>query len=55
MSCARVSLFTNVTRDPAEMVTVRGDTPVDVMVIVAPLGVGVGEGDGDGVGDAGVE
>lgn len=59
MSCTRLSLLTKVTRDPAEMVTVRGDTPVDVIVIVEVPGVGggvgEGEGDGDEVGEAGVE
>jgi hypothetical protein len=58
MSWTRVSLLTKVTRDPAEMVTVRGDTPVDVIVIVEVPGVGGGEGDGDGdgvVGEAAVE
>jgi hypothetical protein len=37
-------LFTKVTRDPAEIVTVRGDTPFAVIVIVGVLGVGVGDG-----------
>jgi hypothetical protein len=37
MSCARLSLFTNVTRDPADTVTAFGETPLDVMVIVAAL------------------
>ena len=57
MSWTRVSLLTNVARDPAGMVKVRCDTPVDVIVIVAVPGVGfgVGEGEGDGVGEAGVE
>ena len=61
MSCARVSLFTKVTRDPAEIVTVRGDTLFAVIVIVAVPGVGLGEGEGegdgagDGEGEAGVE
>ena len=56
MSWTRVSLLTKVTRDPAEIVTVRGDTPLAVIVIVEVPGVGdgVGEGEGDGVGDAGV-
>ena len=54
MSWTRVSLLTNVTRDPAEIVTVRGDTPLAVIVIVEVPGVGEGEGDGAGVGDAGV-
>jgi hypothetical protein len=49
MSCARVSLLTNVTRPPAATVTDLGDTPLDVMVIVASLD-GVGEGEGVGVG-----
>jgi hypothetical protein len=44
----------NVTRDPAEIVTVRGDTPLAVIVIVEVPGVGEGVGEGDGVGDAGV-
>jgi hypothetical protein len=48
MSCGRLSLLTNVTRDPTDTVTAFGDTPLAVMVIVAPLdppgeGVGVGE------------
>jgi hypothetical protein len=47
--------LTKVTRDPGEMVTVRGDTPVDVIVIVEVPGVGFGVGEGDGVGEAGVE
>ena len=55
MSCTRLSLLTKVTRDPAEMGSVRGDTPVDVIVIVPGVGVGEGEGDGDEVGEAGVE
>ena len=50
MSWTRVSLLTNVTRDPAEIVTVRGDTAFPEMVIVAPPGVGVGVGVGDGAG-----
>jgi hypothetical protein len=60
-------LLTNVTRDPAATVSDLGETPLDVMVIVAPLGdgvgvgvgvgdgVGVGAGDGDGEGVVGVE
>ena len=57
MSWTRVSLLTKVTRDPAAIVTVRGDTAFAVIVIVAVPGVGfgVGEGEGDGVGEAGVE
>ena len=59
MSWTRVSLLTKVTRDPAEIVTVRGDTPFEVIVIVevpgVGFGVGEGEGEGDGVGEAGVE
>ena len=59
MSWTRVSLLTKVTRDPAAIVTVRGDTPLEVIVIVAVpgvgFGVGEGEGEGDGVGEAGVE
>ena len=57
MSWTRLSLLTKVTRDPAAIVTVRGDTPLEVIVIVAVPGVGfgVGEGEGEGVGDAGVE
>jgi hypothetical protein len=53
MSCTRESLLTNVTRDPAGTVSVRGDTPADVIVNVVPpgVGVGVGVGVGDGVGD----
>ena len=53
MSCARESLFTNVTRVPALTVSERGETtPADEMVIVASPdgdGEGVGDGDGDGV------
>jgi hypothetical protein len=45
MSCARLSLLTNVTRDPAETVMARGEAPLDVMVIVAPPGEGVGVGE----------
>jgi hypothetical protein len=41
------------------MVTVRGDTPLEVIVIVdvpgAGEGVGAGEGEGDGVAEVGVE
>jgi hypothetical protein len=48
MSCGRLSLFTNVTRDPADTVTVRGETPLDVIVIVAPLVPPPGDGVGDG-------
>jgi hypothetical protein len=59
MSWTRVSLLTKVTRDPAEIVTVRGDTPLAVIVIVEVPGVGggvgEGEGEGDGLGEAGVE
>jgi hypothetical protein len=44
MSCARESLLTNVTREPAGIVTDRGDTPLAVMVMVAEPGVGVGDG-----------
>ena len=61
MSWIRVSLLTNVTRDPAEIVTVRGDTPLEVIVMVEAPGVGggagegEGEGDGDELGEAGVE
>ena len=54
MSCGRVSLLTKVTRPPAVMVTLRGDTPALVIAIVASLlgaGVGEGVGDGDGLGD----
>ena len=60
MSWTRVSLLTKVTRDPAAIVTIRGDTPLEVIVIVAVPGVGFGvgegegEGEGDGVGEAGV-
>jgi hypothetical protein len=56
MSWMRVSLLTKVTRDPAGIVTVRGDTPLAVIVIVEVPGVGfgVGEGEGAGVGEAGV-
>jgi hypothetical protein len=40
-------LFANVTRAPAATVTVFGDTPLDVIVIVAPVeGVVVGVGEG---------
>ena len=52
MSCTRLSLLTNVTRDPAATVTERGETPLDVMVIVALDGAGVGLG--VGVGELGV-
>jgi hypothetical protein len=37
------------------MVIVRGDTPLDVIVIVEVPGAGGGEGEGGGVGEAGVE
>ena len=39
MSCTRVSLFTKVTREPAGTVSVRGETPVDVIVNVVPPGL----------------
>ena len=43
ISCGTLSLFTNVTREPAATVTERGDAPLDVMVIVVSVvGVGVG-------------
>jgi len=45
-------LFTKVTRDPADTVTARGDTPLAVIVIVAPLEP-PGEGVGVGVGELG--
>ena len=51
MSWTRVSLLTKVTRDPAAIVTVRGDTPLEVIVIVAVPGVGFGVGEGEGEGD----
>src|SRR5262245_27304913 len=35
MSCGRLSLLTNVTREPAATVTALGDTRADVIVIVA--------------------
>ena len=38
MSCGRVSLLTNVTREPAVTVTFFGDTPLAVIVIVAADG-----------------
>ena len=48
MSCARLLLFTNVTREPAETVTERGDAPLDVMVApVDGVGVAVGVGEGE--------
>ena len=51
MSCGRVSLLTKVTRPPAVMVTLRGDAPALVIVMVASLlGAGVGDGLGDGAG-----
>src|SRR5688572_8813288 len=59
MSWARLSLFTNVTRDPTGTANVRGDTLFAVIVIVIVPGVGLGEGvgAGDGVeeGEAGLE
>ena len=54
ISCAIVSVFTNATRESAETVTDRGDTPFDVIVIVAPVD-GAGVGVGVGVGELGVE
>ena len=51
MSWTRVSLLTKVTRDPAEIVTLRGETAFPDIVIVAPPGVGVGVGDGAGAGE----
>ena len=50
MSWARVSLLTNVTRDPGEIVTLRGETAFPEMVIVAAPGVGAGVGFGAGAG-----
>ena len=50
MSCARLSLFTNVTRDPTGTLIDRGDAPLDVIVIVMPPGAGPGEGFGFGAG-----
>jgi hypothetical protein len=52
MSWGRLSLLMKLTRPPAAIVTDRGDTPVDVIVMVAvePPGVGVGVGAGLGVG-----
>ena len=47
--------MTKVTRDPAGIVTVRGDTAFAAIVIVEVPGVGFGVGEGDGVGEAGVE
>ena len=48
ISCTRLSLFTNVTREPTDTVTEFGETPFDVMVMVAPVdGVGVGVGEGE--------
>src|SRR4030095_5415062 len=35
ISCGRLSLLTNVTRDPGATVTFFGDTPLAVIVIVA--------------------
>lgn len=46
MSCGWLLLFTNVTRPPAATATERGETPLDVMVIVA-VNAGVGDGDGE--------
>ena len=57
MSCARLSLLTNVTREPIATVIAFGDaTPAALMVIVVPplgagVGVGVGAGAGAGAGD----
>jgi hypothetical protein len=52
MSWGRLSLLTKLTRPPTAIVTDRGDTPADVMVIVGvePPGVGVGVGVGVGLG-----
>jgi hypothetical protein len=50
ISWGLLSLLTNVTRPPAAIVTARGDTPLDVMVMVALDGAGVGDGVGEGVG-----
>src|SRR5690349_17454046 len=36
MSCGRLSLLMNVTREPAVIVTLLGETPAEVIVIVAP-------------------
>ena len=48
ISCTRLSLFTSVTREPTDTVTEFGETPFDVMVMVAPVdGVGVGVGEGE--------
>src|SRR5205823_2257100 len=52
ISWIRVSLFTNVTRVPAGIVNVFGDTtpPAAIVIVVPPLGEGVGVGVGAGVG-----
>src|SRR5262249_33907445 len=39
MSCGRLSLLTNVTREPAATVTALGETPAAVIVIVAAVPV----------------
>ena len=45
MSWARLSLLVNVTRDPTGIVTDFGDTPLEVMVIVAAIVPPVLDGD----------
>lgn len=57
MSCARLSLLTNVTRPPRVMVTLVGlIAPFAPIVMVAvPLGVPVGGGVVGGVGAVGVD
>ncbi len=51
MSWATVSLLMKVTRVPTGTVSVFGDTPLDVIVIVVPPGDGAGDGEGDGAGE----
>jgi hypothetical protein len=52
ISCGRLSLLTNVTREPGATVMSRGETPFAVMVMVVEA-VGV-PGDGEGVGELGL-
>ena len=50
MSCAIVSLLTNITRVPTAVCTSPGFTPLDVIVTTLVAG-GAGDGAGAGAGD----
>ena len=51
MSWAVESMLMKVTRLPTGTVSVFGETPLEVMVIVVPPGAGDGAGDGAGAGE----